>query len=101
MSDGELESSRVFLKVTRVEGSAGREYRAFSMKLLPPPSSVQVQLPPLSAREAALSLSGAAEWIFFKNTGALGSLLPASSVEWLPGVPAEKHQELAAWQPPC
>lgn len=62
---------------------------------------MQVQLPPLSAGEAALSPSGAAEWICLENTGALGSLLPVSSVEWLPGAPAEELQELAVCQPPC
>lgn len=36
-----------------------------------------------------------------RQCSALGSLLPASSVEWLPGAPAEKLQELAACQPPC
>lgn len=61
---------------------------------------MQVQLPPVSAEEAALSLPGTAKWILLETSSPLALLLPASSVEWLPGAPPEKLQELAACQPP-
>lgn len=70
-----------------MESSAGKECRTFRREPLPLPLSVQVQLPPLSAGEAALSLPGAAKWILLETLSALGSPLPASSVEWLPGAP--------------